>query len=113
VSDDPKIYLEHFLESVRLTYSYTSPLTKEDFLASRAMQDATIRRLEIIGEAVRHLPSELRDRYPQIPWRRIAGMRDRLIHQYFGVNLDLTRDTIQQDLPALERQVASIFSDLS
>lgn len=87
-------------------------MSREDFLKSVNIQDAVIRRLEIIGEAVKNIPPEFRDEYPDIQWRQIAGMRDVLIHGYFGVDLDLTWKVVKSDLPELERKVAGILKKL-
>nr|QNO43552.1 hypothetical protein HMEJMANM_00021 [Methanosarcinales archaeon ANME-2c ERB4]QNO43623.1 hypothetical protein LAPIAFBC_00030 [Methanosarcinales archaeon ANME-2c ERB4]QNO44704.1 hypothetical protein LCOPCFJD_00003 [Methanosarcinales archaeon ANME-2c ERB4] len=109
---DPEVFIGHILESIHLIEKYTDQVTKKDFLESNNIQDAVIRRLEIIGEAVKNLPPEFRAEYPDVQWRQIAGMRDVLIHGYFGVDLDLTWKVVKSDLPELERKVAGILKRL-
>ena len=109
---DPKVFIGHILESIHLIEKYIDGISKEDFLKSINIQDAVIRRLEIIGEAVKNLPLEFREEYPDIQWRQIAGMRDVLIHGYFGVDLDLTWKVVRSDLPELERKIAGILKKL-
>jgi len=87
-------------------------MSYEDFLRDRKTQDAVIRNLEIIGEAAKNLPSNIKERYPKIPWRALSGMRDKLIHAYFGVSLSIVWETIKNDLPVLKQQVESILKDL-
>ncbi|MDM7911624.1 MAG: DUF86 domain-containing protein [Methanotrichaceae archaeon] len=82
--------LEHILQSIDLIESYTAGRTERDFLVSVELQDRVIRRMEIIGEAVKYLPENLRAGHPEIMWREIAGMRDVLVHRYFEVDLELT-----------------------
>jgi uncharacterized protein with HEPN domain len=109
---EPRIFLEHILESILLIKQYTANLSKEEFVLSLQIQDAVIRRLEIVGEAVKNLPLEFRNTYPTIPWRQIAGMRDILIHEYFGVDLNLTWKTIQKDILGLEQTIKKIIDDI-
>jgi uncharacterized protein with HEPN domain len=80
----------------------------EDFAADRKTTNAVIRSLEIIGEAAKKIPSEIRRQYPLIPWNEIAGMRDKLIHEYFGVDLEIVWETIQNDLNELEKIIHDI-----
>jgi len=109
---DPLILVEHVLESIEKIEEYTAGVTKEEFLESTLLQDAVIRRLEVIGEAIKNIPMEVKARYPDIPWREIVGMRDVLIHKYFGVDLELTWIVIKRDLPALKRRMLEIKRDL-
>lgn len=83
---------------------------KEVFLKDRKTQDAVIRNLEIIGEAVKNIPAEITDRYDHIPWKNIAGMRDRLIHHYFGVNLKMVWGVVENRLEELDQVVQKEFT---
>jgi len=87
---DPKIFLDHILECIKLIEDYIKGKTKEEFLKSTELQDMTIRRIEIIGEAIRNLPEDIKKTYADIPWKKIIGMRDKLSHGYFGVDIELT-----------------------
>ncbi len=107
-----KIFLTHIFDSIKLVEEYKKGKNKSDFLESKQLQDSIIRRIEIIGEAIKNIPNEIKEKYSQIPWKEITGMRDILIHQYFGVDLDLTWQVIDKDLPKLKRQIVNICKQI-
>ena len=113
MSRSAEVLLEDILESIRQVEKYTAGLSKEAFSAQPMVQDAVIRRLEMIGEAVKGLPNELRDRHSSVPWRQIAGARDVLIHEYFRVDLELTWQMVTINLPELQVNVIQILQDLN
>ena len=107
---DYLVYIDDIRDSIDAIMRYTAGLTKQDFLNSTEKQDAVYRRLEIIGEAANRLPDEFTNRYPQIPWNKIVGMRNVLIHEYDSIDLDRVWETIQKDIPELEGYIKSIPS---
>ena len=108
---DDRAYLQHIRDAIQQVRSYTQE-GKEPFLADRKSQDATVRNLEIIGEAVKKLSPRLRSTRPDVPWKRIAGMRDKMIHDYFGVDHRLVWDVVERELPKLLRVVEEFLSHL-
>lgn len=109
---DVKIFLEHILESISLIEEYVKDKDKSDFLESPQLQDSVIRRVEIIGETIKNIPDEVKETHSIIPWKKIVGMRDILIHQYFGVDLNLTWKVIEKDIPELKKQIVFIKDQL-
>ena len=99
--------LGDILEAVRRARSYTADHSYEQFLEDTKTQDAVIRTLEILGEATKRLSPSLRESHPEIPWKSMAGVRDKLIHDYFGVNFDIVWQIVQDQLPALAEQIAA------
>jgi uncharacterized protein with HEPN domain len=110
VKKDPKIFLEHIIESIQLIEKYAHHLTAEKFQTDIAMQDAIMRRLEIVGEAVKNIPASFKAHHPDIPWKQMAGMRDILIHEYFSVDVSLTWAVVQNELPAVKKNILLILN---
>ena len=106
---DYKVYLEDILEAIRKIRRYTERLSLETFAEDEKTIDAVARNLEIIGEAIKKIPEEIRAKNPAIEWKKVAGLRDILIHEYFGLNSEIIWDVIQNKLPALEREIRSII----
>ena len=104
-----KAYLRHILDAVSDIKRFMEGLTKEEFLEKKEKQYAVLRALEIIGEATKNLSKEMKTKSSEIQWKDIAGMRDKLIHEYFGVNLDLVWKTVSKNLPELEKQVSQML----
>ena len=106
------VYLQHILDAIARIESYVDGVDESDFYATPLLQDGVIRQLEIIGEAVRRLSDHLRASYPETPWHDIAGMRDKLIHDYFGVDLETVWLTAHDDLPQLKGEVRRILEEM-
>jgi uncharacterized protein with HEPN domain len=102
-------YLADIREAIQRIEQYTAGLSYEQFLADGKTQDAVIRNIEILGEAVKHLPAELIAAHAAVEWKSIAGMRDKLVHDYFGVNLDILWDVVTTKLPPLRVQIDKII----
>jgi len=109
---DPLVYIEDILESIKHIENYVKGEKLENFLKDTKLQDSVIRRLEIIGEAIGNLPEETQALNPDIPWRQIAGLRNVLIHEYFGVNIDRVWTVVINDLPSLKKQISELKDQL-
>lgn len=104
------VYLLHIRDAIDRALSYTAE-GKQAFFADPRTQDAVIRNLEVVGEAVKNLSENLKARHATVPWKRIAGMRDKMIHEYFGVNLQLVWDAIEQELSPLKKEIEAILRE--
>ena len=109
---NPSLLLEDILQAVEKIDLYTEGMSQEAFMKDSRTIDAVVRNLEIIGEAASRIPEEFRTRYPDIPWRRIVGLRNRIVHEYFGVDLDIVWSVLTVDLPPLGTQIKQIFDNL-
>lgn len=103
-----RLYLQDILTSIKAIEEYSQGLTFETFSQDRKTVDAAVRNLEIIGEAARNVPKELQEKHPDIPWGRMISMRNKVIHEYSGVDVEILWQTIQEDLPQLKEQMKGL-----
>jgi uncharacterized protein with HEPN domain len=111
MSKDPRVYLAHIMECIQKIERFTQG-GKERFLEDELVQDAVLRNFEVIGEAAKRLDEVYRASHPDIPWRAIAGLRDVLIHQYEGVELERVWAIVEKDLPGLKQSIAGLLPPL-
>ena len=111
MSREYRFLLEDMRTSCEKVIQFTHRLTRTQFLADQKTYDAVMRNLEIIGEAAKHIPNEIRSRYPEVDWRRVAAFRDVAIHEYFGIDVDVVWDIVQNKLPALDKQIRQLLSE--
>ena len=108
---DPLVFIKHIRDNINYIESFMKNVTESSFVENKEKQSAVIRQIEIIGEAVKNLPKEFTKKYPSVPWKDIAGTRDKLIHHYFDVDLELTFDVIKNDLPKLKKEIKKILEE--
>ena len=105
---DDLAYVEHILDCIRKIKEFSEGISFREFSSNELVQDAIIRNIEIIGEASKKISSDTKQIYFEIPWKEISGMRDKLIHDYLGVDVEVVWRTIKEDIPILERQIREI-----
>ncbi|MGC8785571.1 MAG: DUF86 domain-containing protein [Armatimonadota bacterium] len=105
---DDMVYLQHILEAALAIEEYLQGIDYDHFMSNRMVQDAVIRRIEVIGEATRNLSLDIKQRYSDVPWQRIAGMRNKLIYGYFGVDMDAVWGTATRDVASLKVRIEQI-----
>lgn len=105
-------YINHILDEILKIEKSITGLTEESFISNIDLIDATVRRIEIIGEAVKNISNNLKEEYDNVEWKKIAGMRDIIIHRYFRVDLEIVWKTIKEDLPNLKQKILKIKKDL-
>jgi uncharacterized protein with HEPN domain len=110
MSRDYKIFLQDILEAIKKIEKYTGDMGFDDFVKQEIVVDAVVRNLEIIGEAAKNTPTSVRTKHKDIEWKKIAGLRDILIHEYFGVDLYILWDIVSRKMPDLKKKIASILS---
>lgn len=107
-----KLFFNDILEAISNILEYTKDFKNNQFDSDRKTRDAVLRNLEVIGEAAKNIPDNIKKIYAKVKWRAIAGMRDKLIHEYFGVSNQIVWETIKIDIPSLQLQINKILKDL-
>jgi uncharacterized protein with HEPN domain len=108
---EPKEYLRHILDECSYIVSVSENLLLQDFLEDETLKRAVVRSLEIIGEATKKIPADIKVKYNTIQWKNMAGMRDRLIHDYFGVNYSIVWDVMKYKIPDLHIQISEVLKE--
>jgi len=109
---DPKLYLNDIIEAMSAIEQFVEGIDFEDFKNDDMRSSAVIRKFELIGEAAKSVPESIKQEYPDIPWKDMAGMRDRLIHFYFGIKYELVWNTIRDVIPQVKASITKILEEL-
>ena len=106
------VFIEHILESINAIKDFSRKIHKEELISNRLKQSAIVREIEVIGEAVKNISESLKDKHPEVEWKEITGTRDKMIHHYFGVDINIIFEIIKKDIPNLKRKIEKIKKDL-
>ena len=108
---DYKLYLDDIIEATKRIEKYIKGLTLEKFKKDNLIIDGVVRNLEIIGEAVKNIPADVKDKNPDIEWKKIAGLRDILAHEYFGIDIEILWDIVENKLPDLKKEISRLLKE--
>lgn len=108
----PEDYLRHILQETTFILETSQGLSEDIFYQDEILRRAYVRSLEVIGEATKNLPEDFRKQHTHLPWRRMAGMRDKLIHEYFGVDYEVVWDVVANQIPALHQQIERLLQSI-
>ena len=107
-----KLYLEDIKDSIRKIEKYTRSVDFDEFSRDEKLIDAVVRNLSIIGEAVIHIPKEIKAKNTDVAWKEIKGMRNKVVHEYFGIDEEILWKTVQDDLPVFKKQIAKLLTSI-
>ncbi len=106
-----KVFVKHMLMAIENIRKAVGNMDKEEFISNEIIREYVVRKIGIIGEAARHIPDDIREEHPEIPWKRIVGMRNKIIHAYFDVYWDAVWDVVTIDLPVLENNLRRLWNE--
>lgn len=107
---DDTVYLRHILDAIALIEEYVLGLSENEFLTHSMAKDAVAREMEIIGEAANNISDEFQAKHPEMPWKKMTGIRNKIIHEYFNVNFSVVWDTVHDDIPLLKKAIKKLLS---
>ena len=110
---DDLVFINHILDSINAIENFSKNISKEKLISSRLKQSAIVREIEMIGEAVKNISKNFKNRHQEIEWKDIVATRDKMIHHYFGVDLNIIWNIIKKDIPLLKEQIEKIKKELS
>lgn len=102
-------FVQDILDSINDVENFIDGMEFEDFIKDKKTIYSVVRAIEIIGEAAKNVPEQVRKKYPDVPWKQMAGMRDKLIHEYFGVDLEILWETAKDDVPQLKTPISEVM----
>lgn len=111
MKEETKTFLEYILENINDIESFLNGVSKKELINNKEKQNAIVRGLEVIGEATKNIPYNFKEECPEVKWKEIAGTRDKIIHHYFGVDLNIIWEIVKRDLPVLKKQILKIKED--